>query len=68
MTYHNGQPLDDGTEPYPDEVEDRYDEGPDDEDDWCECCHNTGELDCLCGGDLCVCRNGGSIPCPRCSH
>lgn len=33
---------------------------------WCERCHNTGELDCFCGGDFCVCMNYGSYPCPSC--
>lgn len=22
---------------------------------YCDTCHNTGEVDCYCGGDLCVC-------------
>lgn len=35
-------------------------------DEWCDACSNTGEIDCFCGGDLCVCRNGGSTPCPNC--
>lgn len=43
-----------------------------DEDDcaeeWCATCHNTGEIDCHCGGDLCVCRNNGSYPCPDCGY
>jgi hypothetical protein len=32
---------------------------------YCDTCNNTGEIDCLCGGDLCVC---GAItePCPDC--
>lgn len=33
---------------------------------WCEHCHNTGSLDCYCGGDLCVCENYGEYPCPYC--
>jgi hypothetical protein len=33
---------------------------------WCEPCHNTGEIDCGCGGDLCVCKNYGTYPCPHC--
>lgn len=36
---------------------------------WCETCHNTGEVDCHCGGDLCVCggENGdGTDSCPAC--
>ncbi len=35
---------------------------------WCDECHNTGEIDCHCGGDLCVCRNNGSMPCPKCGE
>jgi len=34
---------------------------------FCETCHNTGELDCLCGGDLCVCGID-TYPCPNCSE
>lgn len=37
-----------------------------DSDPWCEECHNLGEIPCLCGGDLCICMNYGSIPCPVC--
>ncbi|WP_156679369.1 hypothetical protein [Sphingomonas profundi] len=36
---------------------------------WCETCHNTGDIDCHCGGDLCVCGGGngdGTDPCPDC--
>lgn len=33
---------------------------------YCEECHNTGELDCYCGGDLCICTNYGVYPCPHC--
>lgn len=33
---------------------------------WCDACQNTGELDCHCGGDLCVCENNGTYRCPRC--
>jgi hypothetical protein len=36
-------------------------------DQWCEHCHNTGSLDCHCGGDLCVCQNNGEYPCPSCA-
>jgi hypothetical protein len=36
------------------------------EPEWCEHCHNTGSLDCHCGGDLCVCENHGEYPCPHC--
>lgn len=38
----------------------------DDRDDYCGHCGNTGELDCYCGGDLCVCENNGTYPCPYC--
>ena len=30
-------------------------------------CAGTGELDCHCGGDLCVCHNHGTFPCPGCA-
>jgi hypothetical protein len=40
-----------------------YDDGPD---DYCEHCQNTGEIDCNCGGDLCVCTNNGTRPCVHC--
>jgi hypothetical protein len=36
---------------------------------YCDTCHNTGEVDCYCGGDLCVCggENGdGTDVCPSC--
>lgn len=33
---------------------------------WCSECQNTGWVDCYCGGDLCVCENGGEEPCPAC--
>jgi len=33
---------------------------------WCDKCQNTGYVDCLCGGDLCVCENNGEMPCPFC--
>jgi hypothetical protein len=32
---------------------------------YCCTCNNTGEIDCHCGGDLCVC--GQEVePCPAC--
>ncbi len=32
---------------------------------YCDTCNNTGEIDCYCGGDLCVC--GAQVePCPKC--
>ena len=33
---------------------------------WCDTCQNTGWVDCLCGGDLCICMNFGEYPCPSC--
>lgn len=32
---------------------------------YCYHCQNTGEIDCRCGGDLCVCGLQ-EIPCPTC--
>lgn len=29
-------------------------------------CAGTGELDCLCGGDQCVCHNHGAVECYGC--
>lgn len=29
-------------------------------------CCGTGMLECLCGGDFCVCHNHGEIECPGC--
>ena len=40
----------------------------DDADGWCDLCHNTGEVDCYCGGDLCICMNHGTKPCPACDR
>ena len=40
----------------------------DDADDWCEHCDNMGFVNCYCGGDLCVCRNHGEKPCPKCGY
>ena len=42
---------------YPDETE---------EEPWCETCSGMGEVNCYCGGDLCICENYGSAPCPDC--
>lgn len=33
--------------------------------EYCDRCNNTGEVDCHCGGDLCVCGRQELI-CPRC--
>jgi hypothetical protein len=32
---------------------------------YCDRCNNTGEIECYCGGDLCVCGRQ-EITCPRC--
>ena len=32
---------------------------------YCDRCANTGEIDCRCGGDLCLCGRS-EIECPRC--
>jgi hypothetical protein len=32
---------------------------------YCDTCQNTGYIDCLCGGDLCVCGQE-EIECPVC--
>jgi hypothetical protein len=29
-------------------------------------CGGTGELDCECGGDQCVCHHHGATECPGC--
>lgn len=31
----------------------------------CPTCNNTGEVDCFCGGDICVCGKD-ILPCPDC--
>lgn len=38
------------------------------DEDFCQCprCSGWGEIDCRCGGDLCVCENYGMAPCPMC--
>lgn len=33
--------------------------------EYCDRCQNTGEVECRCGGDLCVC-GAQEIECPRC--
>ena len=33
---------------------------------YCDRCYNTGEIDCYCGGDFCVCTNYGTMECPSC--
>lgn len=50
---------------------DEFDHDREGERPWCERCHNTGDIDCFCGGDLCVCGgvNGdGTDPCPDCDR
>lgn len=32
---------------------------------YCAECNNTGEVECHCGGDLCVCGED-TLPCPVC--
>ena len=32
---------------------------------YCDRCANTGEINCRCGGDLCLC-GAQEIECPRC--
>lgn len=32
---------------------------------YCDTCHNMGVIECLCGGDMCVCGRG-EIECPNC--
>lgn len=34
--------------------------------DFCERCQNTGWIECMCGGDICVCENYGEMECPVC--
>jgi hypothetical protein len=33
---------------------------------WCFTCQGLGTVECLCGGDLCVCLNHGERDCPAC--
>ena len=50
------------------QIEDHLSGEPDEADDeYCDHCKNTGEIDCYCGGDLCVCENNGTYPCQHCS-
>ena len=46
-------------------ADDDYDDY-DDQSATCPRCHGCGEIDCPCGGDLCVCDNYGDAPCPLC--
>jgi len=43
-----------------------YCDEPEDDRGYCDTCQNTGEIDCYCGGDLCVCIRGPYLPCPDC--
>ena len=38
------------------------------DEEYCMCpqCDGHGDVDCHCGGDLCVCENQGRAPCPLC--
>ena len=38
----------------------------DDDEETCPRCDGDGFVDCHCGGDLCVCANGGTADCPLC--
>lgn len=31
-------------------------------------CGGLGTIECLCGGDLCVCHNHGEVQCPGCEE
>lgn len=35
-------------------------------DDFSLGCGGSGQLDCYCGGDFCVCHNHGAADCPGC--
>lgn len=45
-----------------------HDEDEDDTEPCCDRCCNLGVIDCLCGGDFCVCHNYGEMPCPKCDY
>lgn len=47
---------------------DDHDIYPDEYDEGCTCpkCDGWGDIDCHCGGDLCVCTNYGERTCPVC--
>lgn len=44
-----------------------YDDYDDVEHPQCPRCSGGGEIDCHCGGDLCVCTNYGTAICPLCA-
>lgn len=46
---------------------DDYEDDDDEFDEDCAYCDGWGWTDCHCGGDLCVCRYNGEIPCYHCS-
>lgn len=31
-------------------------------------CDGSGDVDCFCGGDQCVCHNHGEAECPGCAN
>lgn len=33
--------------------------------EYCDRCNNTGDVECRCGGDLCICGEQ-EVTCPRC--
>lgn len=34
---------------------------------WCEHCNGMGTVECLCGGDQCICDNCGEKDCALCN-
>lgn len=46
---------------------DGYDFDDDDDRPQCPRCDGAGEVNCHCGGDLCVCDNYGDALCPLCA-
>jgi len=48
----------------PRDMSDDYDD--DGEEEACVFCEGWGYVDCLCGGDFCVCDYNGEIPCYHC--
>jgi hypothetical protein len=53
-------------EPAEEADRDHDNDSGDEQDDWCDTCNNMGIIDCLCGGDMCICMNHGEINCPDC--
>lgn len=31
-------------------------------------CSGTGSIECICGGDFCVCHNHGEVDCDGCAN